>query len=127
MGRRLVTLTRIARGTTHLHQLIDRIRGAKLLWLLVFTPMPLIAHAALAGAGMLHFALSILAIVPLAALLSYATESVAARTGDAAGGLLNATLGKLTEFVIAFATLRAGDYALVKAALAGAIVTNLLS
>ena len=109
-----------------MHQLIDHIRSAKLLWLLVFTPMPLIAHAVLPGAGMLHFALSILAIVPLAALLSYATESVAVRTGDAAGGLLNATLGNLTELVIAFAALRAGDYALVKAALAGAIVTNLL-
>jgi Ca2+:H+ antiporter len=39
------------------------------------------------------FVLSVLAIVPLAALLSHATESVAAETGDAALGLLNATLG----------------------------------
>ena len=43
------------------------------------------------------FVLSVLAIVPLAALLSHATESVAAKTGDAVGGLLNATLGNLTE------------------------------
>jgi len=39
----------------------------------------------------------------LAALLSLATESVAAKTGDAVGGLLNATLGNLTELVIALA------------------------
>jgi Ca2+:H+ antiporter len=72
------------------------------------------------------FLLSILAIVPLAALLSHATESVAAKTGDAAGGLLNATLGNLTELVIALAALRAGEYMLVKASIAGAIVTNTL-
>jgi Ca2+:H+ antiporter len=68
----------------------------------------------------------VLAIVPLAALLSHATESVAARTGDAVGGLLNATLGNLTELIITLAALHAGQYMLVKAAVAGAIVTNTL-
>jgi len=51
---------------------------------------------------------------------------VAAKTGDAAGGLLNATLGNLTELVIALSALRAGEYMLVKASIAGAIVTNTL-
>ena len=64
--------------------------------------------------------------MPLAALLSHATESVAAKTGDAVGGLLNATLGNLTELVIALTALRAGQYLLVKASIAGAIVTNTL-
>jgi Ca2+:H+ antiporter len=68
----------------------------------------------------------VLAIAPLAALLSHATESVAAKMGDAAGGLLNATLGNLTELVIALAALRAGEYMLVKSSIAGAIVTNML-
>jgi Ca2+:H+ antiporter len=68
----------------------------------------------------------VLAIVPLATLLSHATESVAAKTGDAAGGLLNATLGNLTELVIALTALSAGQYMLVKASIAGAIVTNAL-
>jgi len=74
----------------------------------------------------LLFVLSVFAIVPLAALLSHATESVAAKTGDAVGGLLNATLGNLTELVIALAALNAGQYMLVKASIAGAIVTNTL-
>ena len=74
----------------------------------------------------LLFVLSVLAIVPLAALLSHATESVAAKTGDTVGGLLNATLGNLTELVIALTALRAGQYMLVKASIAGAIVTNTL-
>jgi Ca2+:H+ antiporter len=62
----------------------------------------------------------------LAALLSHATETVAEKTGDTVGGLLNATLGNLTELVIAAAALRAGEYALVKGSIAGAIVTNTL-
>jgi Ca2+:H+ antiporter len=73
---------------------------------------------------MLLFLLAILAIVPLAGLLSHATEAVAEKTGDAIGGLLNATLGNLTELIIAIAALQAGEYMLVKASIAGAIVTN---
>ena len=67
-----------------------------------------------------------LAIVPLAALLSRATEFVASKTGDTVGGLLNATLGNLTELVIALTALAAGQYMLVKASIAGAIVANTL-
>jgi Ca2+:H+ antiporter len=40
--------------------------------------------------------------------------------------LLNATLGNLTELIIALTALRAGQYLLVKASIAGAIVTNVL-
>lgn len=97
-----------------------------LLWLLVFVPVVLVAHKLKPESHALLFVLSVLAIVPLAALLSHATESVAAKTGDAVGGLLNATLGNLTELVIALTALRAGQYVLVKASVAGAIVTNSL-
>jgi Ca2+:H+ antiporter len=106
--------------------LFAEIRSNPLLWLLAFVPVVFIAHAARPEAQTVLFLLSILAIVPLAALLSHATESVAAKTGDAVGGLLNATLGNLTELVIALAALRAGQYMLVKASIAGAIVTNAL-
>jgi Ca2+:H+ antiporter len=106
--------------------LLDEIRRNPLLWLLVFVPVVFASEKLAPGSHTLLFVLSILAIVPLAALLSHATESVAARTGDAVGGLLNATLGNLTELVIALAALRAGEYMLVKASIAGAIVTNTL-
>ena len=96
------------------------------LWLLAFVPAVFIAERTAPDAHALLFVLSVLAIVPLASLLSTATESVAAKTGDAVGGLLNATLGNLTELVIALAALRAGEYVLVKASVAGAVVTNSL-
>ncbi len=106
--------------------LIHEIRHNPMLWLLLFVPVVFLAEAFKPGAPTLLFVLSVLAIVPLAALLSHATESVAAKTGDAVGGLLNATLGNLTELVIALTALRAGQYMLVKASIAGAIVTNVL-
>src|ERR1051325_2651345 len=106
--------------------LIKEILHNPLLWLLVFVPVVLVAHKLKPESHTLLFLLSVLAIVPLAAMLSHATESVAAKTGDAVGGLLNATLGNLTELVIALTGLRAGEYMLVKASIAGAIVTNTL-
>ena len=107
-------------------QLLKEIRHNPLLWLLVFVPVVFATEKLKPEAHTLLFVLSVLAIVPLAALLSHATESVAAKTGDAVGGLLNATLGNLTELVIALTALRAGQYMLVKASIAGAIVTNTL-
>ena len=106
--------------------LFQEIRHNPLLWLLALVPALFVAHHLAPEAHTLHFVLSILAIVPLAALLSLATESVADKTGDTIGGLLNATLGNLTELLIALAALRAGQYLLVKASIAGAIVTNAL-
>src|SRR5262249_9031290 len=102
------------------------IRHNPLLWLLAFVPAVLAGERLAPESHTLLFVLSVLAIVPLAALLSHATESVAARTGDALGGLLTANSGNLPERVIALAALRAGEYMLVKASIAGAIVTNTL-
>ena len=111
---------------TLMKQLIKEIRHNPLLWLLAFVPLLFAAQKQKPDSHTLLFVLSVLAIVPLAALLSHATESVAAKTGDAVGGLLNATLGNLTELVIALTALRSGQYMLVKASIAGAIVTNTL-
>ena len=106
--------------------LVKEVRRKPLLWLLVFVPAAFVAAKLRPEAHTLLFVLSVLAIVPLAVLLSQATHAVAAKTGDATGGLLNATLGNLTELVIALTALRAGDHLLVKASIAGAIVTNTL-
>src|SRR5262245_7566992 len=106
--------------------LFDDIKHNPLLWLLALVPVVFIVRLLAPDAHTALFVLSILAILPLAVLLSRATESVAAKTGDAIGGLLNATLGNLTELLIALAALRAGQYVLVKASIAGAIVANAL-
>jgi Ca2+:H+ antiporter len=107
-------------------QLLREIADNPLLWALAFVPVVFVVEKVAPESHTLLFILSVCAIIPLAAMLSLATESVAARTGDAVGGLLNATLGNLTELVIALAALRAGQYTLVKASVAGTIVANTL-
>jgi Ca2+:H+ antiporter len=106
--------------------LLKEIRHDPLLWLLALVPVVLAAQILKPEAHTLLFMLSVAAIVPLAVLLSRATESVAAKTGDTVGGLLNATLGNFMELILALAALRAGQYLLAKASIAGAIVTNTL-
>jgi Ca2+:H+ antiporter len=116
-----------SRGAANtMNPLLKEIRETPLLWMLIFVPAVLIAARVVPTAHTILFVLAVLAIVPLAALLSHATEAVSEKTGDAVGGLLNATLGNLTELIIAITALRAGEYMLVKASIAGAIVTNSL-
>jgi Ca2+:H+ antiporter len=65
-------------------------------------------------------------IVPLAVLIVHSTDHLAARTGPALGGLLNATFGNLPELIIAMVALRAGLLEMVRASLIGALLANLL-
>src|SRR6185295_19709745 len=115
------TAERSGEAADTMDPLLREIRHTPLLWMLVFVPIVLVAAKMVPAAHTLLFALAVLAIVPLAALLSHATEAVSEKTGDAVGGLLNATLGNLTELIIAITALRAGEYMLVKASIAGAI------
>ena len=67
-----------------------------------------------------------LSIIPIARLIGSSTEHLARYTGDAVGGLLNATFGNLPELIIAVVALKAGLHTMVLASLAGAILANLL-
>ncbi|HEX6691721.1 MAG TPA: calcium/proton exchanger [Burkholderiales bacterium] len=106
--------------------ILRELKREPILWLLVMAPVVIIAGHAVPQAHTLLFLLSMVAIVPLAVLLSRGTEAVAAKTGDTVGGLLNASLGNLTELVISVTALRMGMIDLVKASIAGVIVAKLL-
>ncbi len=93
-------------------------------WLLVFVPLSLLAQ--LVHQQAVVFVASALAILPLAALIGQATEQIAIRLGPQAGGLLNATLGNVTELIVGCFLIAAGDVAILKATLIGSIVGNLL-
>ena len=94
-------------------------------WLFVFIPITvLLEHAGVPAP--VQFASAALAIVPIAAAIVRATEQIAIRTGDAIGGLLNATFGNAPELIIALVALRAGYLEMVRASLIGAILANLL-
>jgi len=67
--------------------------------LLVFVPVAIIVSQVHTTPGII-FAMNAIAIIPLAGLLSHATESVARKLGDATGALLNVTFGNAVELII---------------------------
>jgi Ca2+:H+ antiporter len=94
-------------------------------WLLVFIPVTLALDASGAADPVIFFAAA-LAIVPIAAMIVRATEQLSTRTGEAVGGLLNATFGNFPELIIATVALKAGLFEMVRASIIGAILANLL-
>jgi len=94
-------------------------------WLFIFIPVTLALEHAGVSAPYVFFSAA-LAIVPIASIIVRATEQIATRTGDAVGGLLNATFGNAPELIIAFVALKAGLLDMVRASLIGAILANIL-
>jgi Ca2+:H+ antiporter len=97
-----------------------------LYWLFPFFFIALFLEHAEPKNHTLIFISSCLAIIPLAALLGRATEGLAARLGDAFGGILNATFGNAAELIICFIALKAGQIQIVKASLIGSLIGNIL-
>jgi Ca2+:H+ antiporter len=95
-------------------------------WLLVFIPIAVLLEHARPEAHTWIFFAACMAIIPIARLIVEATEHLAVRTGDAVGGLLNATFGNAPELIISIVALKAGLFDMVRAALIGAILANLL-
>ncbi|MDQ6907272.1 MAG: calcium/proton exchanger [Chloroflexota bacterium] len=96
-----------------------------LLGLLVLVPISILLAVVHANPPLV-FAVSALALIPLAGFLGRATEEVALYTGPRLGGLLNATFGNAAELIITIVALRAGLTTTVKATLAGSILGNVL-
>ncbi|KAL8967237.1 MAG: hypothetical protein Q9183_003013 [Haloplaca sp. 2 TL-2023] len=92
--------------------------------LLVFVPVAIAVEVA--GVDLtIVFAMNAIAIVPLAGLLSYATQSVASEMGDTIGALMNITFGNAVELII-FIALVKDEIRIVQASLLGSLLANLL-
>ncbi|KAL8937040.1 MAG: hypothetical protein Q9211_003890 [Gyalolechia sp. 1 TL-2023] len=89
--------------------------------LLVFVPVGIAVEIAGISPTII-FAMNAVAIVPLAGLLSYATESVACEMGDTIGALMNVTFGNAVELII----FMYNEIRIVQASLLGSILANLL-
>jgi Ca2+:H+ antiporter len=94
-------------------------------YMLIFVPLAFLAEWFFPN-PLLVFALSCIALIPLAGLLGEATEELAIHVGPKVGGLLNATLGNAAELIITIVALREGKIELVKASITGSIPGNLL-
>ncbi|KAI5865723.1 calcium/proton exchanger [Durotheca rogersii] len=93
---------------------------------LIFVPVGIIiANIPQRNSGA-TFGVNAVAIIPLAALLSHATESVARKMGDTIGALLNVTFGNAVELIIFIIALVKGEIRIVQASLLGSILANLL-
>lgn len=68
-------------------------------FLLIIVPFAIVAGE-LNWAPTTVFTLNFFAIIPLAAVLSFATEEIAMKLGDTLGGLLNATFGNAVELIV---------------------------
>lgn len=94
-------------------------------FLLVMVPIGIVA-------GKLHwdatvvFTLNFFAIIPLAAVLSFATEEIAEKLGKTLGGLLNATFGNAVELIVSIVALKDNQIEVVQASMLGSILSNIL-
>ncbi|KAK3714989.1 hypothetical protein LTR37_007479 [Vermiconidia calcicola] len=93
--------------------------------LLIFVPVGI----ALEYAGIdkvIVFVVNFIAIIPLAAVLSYATEELALYVGEVLGGLLNASFGNAVELIVSIIALTQRKILIVQTSLIGSMLSNLL-
>ena len=98
---------------------------SRLNWLLLLVPLSLLLDL-LRAPSTLVFAVSALAIIPLAELIGRTTEQLANRVGPGLGGFLNATFGNATELIISLFALHQGLITVVQAGISGSIIGNIL-
>lgn len=93
--------------------------------LLIFSPIGIAVNYA--GINKVAvFVINFIAIIPLAAMLSYATEEIALRTGEVIGGLLNASFGNAVELIVSIIALAKDQVLIVQTSLIGSMLSNLL-
>ncbi|KAJ9607124.1 Vacuolar calcium ion transporter [Cladophialophora chaetospira] len=93
--------------------------------LLVFVPVGILAGL-LNWKPALQFIFNFIAIIPLAALLAFATEELAVPLGQTIGGLLNATFGNAVELIVSIIALQKNEIRIVQASMLGSILSNIL-
>ncbi|KAG7406850.1 Vacuolar calcium ion transporter [Fusarium oxysporum f. sp. raphani] len=93
--------------------------------LLPFVPLGIIAGV-LGWSTAAVFSLNFIAIIPLAAVLSFATEEISIPLGESLGGLLNATFGNGVELIVSIVALKKNQIEVVQSSMLGSILSNLL-
>ncbi|OAX81445.1 calcium/proton exchanger [Emergomyces africanus] len=93
--------------------------------LLIFVPLGM-ASGKVGWSPTTTFVLNFLAIIPLASLLSFVTEELAATMGETLGGLLNATFGNAVELIVSIVALKDNEIRVVQASMLGSILSNIL-
>ena len=93
--------------------------------MMVAVPLALLGEYLHLG-GAFVFVCAALACIPLSYWLGQATEALGVRLGPVSGGLLNATFGNAAEMIISIFALTHGLFVVVRTALIGSILGQLL-
>jgi hypothetical protein len=113
-------------STAFASQFKDLVCGERVNVLLVVVPVGIAVGLLADTDPIVVFVLNALAIIPLAVIISTATESLASRLGDTPGALLNVTVGNAAELIIFFTALAKDQIRIVQASLLGSILANSL-
>jgi len=99
----------------------------RVLWAsLALAPLAAVLRFAFHVGDVALFAVSAIALVPLAWLIGEATEHAAEHTGPGVGGFLNASFGNAPELIIALVAVSDGLPNVVRGSITGSIVSNIL-
>jgi Ca2+:H+ antiporter len=99
----------------------------RLLWAaLALAPLTIALDLAAKPSKVVLFALSAVALVPLAWLIGESTEHTAEHTGARIGALLNASFGNAPEVIIALFAIADALPNVVRGSLAGSVISNML-
>lgn len=94
--------------------------------MLVFVPVGIALEQVHSVSRIVVFVINFLAIIPLAAMLSFATEELALYVGETLGGLLNASFGNAVELIVSIIALAKHKILIVQTSLIGSMLSNLL-
>jgi Ca2+:H+ antiporter len=96
---------------------IKAVFGSWINLMLVFVPVGIALHEVESVSRIVVFVINFLAIIPLAAMLSFATEELALYVGETLGGLLNASFGNAVELIVSIIALAQKKIVIVQTSL----------
>jgi len=99
--------------------------GGALNPLLLCTPVAFVSYYA-GWNEAATFILSLLALCPFAERIAFVTEDFSKYTNDTVGGLINASMGNITELVVSIFALKKGLLRVVQVSMLGSVLSNLL-
>ncbi|KAI9862669.1 MAG: hypothetical protein M1813_004165 [Trichoglossum hirsutum] len=117
---------KVARYLLHIYNLIKQILLSSYAnILLMFLPIGIISNA-MRWSPALVFTFNFLALIPMASLLSFASEELSARFGRTGQVLFGVVFGNAYELIVSFAALRNGELRVLQSSMLGNILFNIL-
>lgn len=94
--------------------------------LFIFVPIAIILDIFFSIDNTILFAISVLALIPLAKLVGDTTEHLAEHYGNTGGSLINVSFSNTPEIILSIVAIQAGLFDLVRANIVGSILGQLL-